>query len=143
MKTFSAKQEDVERNWHVIDLAGLRVGRAASVIASLLRGKHKPIFTPHVDCGDFVVCVNADKIEFSGNKAINKVYHRHSQYPGGLSEIAAHELLDKAPEKVIEYAVQGMLPKNTLGRKIIKKLKVYSGPEHPHQAQQPKAYEID
>lgn len=143
MKTFSAREQDVERAWHVIDLEGKTVGRVASEIAHLLRGKHKPIFTPHVDCGDFVVCINADKVEFSGNKLIDKVYRRHSLYPGGLKEIGAGELMEKAPEKVIEFAVQGMLPKNKLGRKIIKKLKVYAGAEHPHTAQQPQTYEID
>ncbi len=143
MKTYSARQEDVERKWHVIDLEGLRVGRAASVIATLLRGKHKPIYTPHVDCGDFVVCINADKIEFSGNKLSTKMYRRHSQYPGGLKEASAEHLMDVAPEKIIEFAVRGMLPKNKLGNKMIKKLKAYAGPEHPHSAQQPQAYEID
>ncbi|MFP4599473.1 MAG: 50S ribosomal protein L13 [Persicimonas sp.] len=143
MKTYSARQEDVERKWHVVDLEGLRVGRAATVIATLLRGKHKPIYTPHVDCGDFVVCVNADKVEFSGNKLSTKMYRRHSQYPGGLKEASAEHLMDVAPEKIIEFAVRGMLPKNKLGNKMIKKLKAYAGPEHPHSAQQPQAYEID
>lgn len=143
MKTFSAKEKDVERAWHVIDLEGQTVGRAASVIASLLRGKHKPIFTPHVDCGDFVVCINADKVVFTGNKLGDKMYRRHSGYPGGLAEISAEELMAKKPERVIEYAVQGMLPKNSLGRKIIKKLKIYTGDEHPHDAQQPKPYTLD
>lgn len=143
MKTFSAKEADVERKWHLIDLEGKTVGRVASEIAKLLRGKHKPIYTPHVDCGDFVVCVNAEKLVFTGNKTRDKMYRRHSLYPGGLKEISAGELLDKAPEQVIEFAVQGMLPKNKLGRKIIKKLKVYTGSEHPHEAQQPATYEID
>ena len=143
MKTFSAKEKDVERVWHVIDLEGQTVGRAASVIASLLRGKHKPIFTPHVDCGDFVVCVNADKVVFTGNKLGDKMYRRHSGYPGGLAEISAQELLAKKPERVLEYAVQGMLPKNSLGRKMIQKLKVYAGGDHPHDAQQPKPYTLD
>ncbi|QDG53402.1 50S ribosomal protein L13 [Persicimonas caeni] len=143
MKTFSVKEQDVERAWHLVDLEGKTVGRAASEIAKLLRGKHKPIYTPHVDCGDFVVCINADKVEFSGNKLTDKMYRRHSLYPGGLKEIGAGELMEKAPEKVIEFAVQGMLPKNTLGRKIIKKLKVYSGADHPHSAQQPQTFEID
>jgi large subunit ribosomal protein L13 len=143
MKTFSAKEQDIERAWHLIDLEGKTVGRAATEIAILLRGKHKPIYTPHVDCGDFVVCTNADKVQFTGNKLTQKMYRRHSQYPGGLKEIGAGELMEKAPEKVIEFAVQGMLPKNKLGRKIVKKLKVYTGPEHPHSAQQPKTHEID
>lgn len=142
MKTFSAKEKDVVRQWHVIDLDGKTVGRAATEIATLLRGKNKPIYTPHVDCGDFVVCINADKINFTGNKLADKIYRRHSQYPGGLKEISAGELLDKAPEQVIRFAVQGMLPKNSLGRKILKKLKVYAGPNHPHEAQQPQNYPI-
>lgn len=143
MKTFSAREQDVERAWHLIDLEGKTVGRAATEIANLLRGKHKPIYTPHVDCGDFVICINADKVVFTGNKLTQKMYRRHSQYPGGLKEIGAADLMEKAPEKVIEFAVQGMLPKNKLGRKIVKKLKVYTGPEHPHSAQLPKTHEID
>lgn len=142
MKTFSARAEDVERQWHLIDLEGKTVGRVATEIATLLRGKHKPIFTPHVDCGDFVVCINADKLVFTGNKLTDKYYRRHSLYPGGLKEIRAGELMEKAPEQVIEFAVQGMLP-NKLGRKMIKKLKVYAGSEHPHAAQQPQSHEID
>lgn len=142
MKTFSAKEQDVVRAWHVIDLEGKTVGRAASQIAELLRGKHKPTFTPHVDCGDYVVCINAEKLHFTGNKLTDKYYRRHTQFPGGLKEISAGALLERAPEQVLELAVQGMLPKNSLGRKMIKKLKVYAGPEHPHQAQQPQTYEI-
>lgn len=142
MKTFSAREQDIERAWHVIDLEGQTVGRAATEIARLLRGKHKPLFTPHVDCGDYVVCINADKIHFTGNKLSDKFYRRHSQYPGGLKEISAGKLLQKAPEKIIEFAVQGMLPKNSLGRKCLKKLRVYAGPQHPHEGQQPQTYKI-
>ena len=143
MKTFSAKKVDVERAWWVVDLEGKTVGRAASEIATLLRGKHKAIFTPHVDTGDFVVCINADKVVFTGNKFDNKMYYRHSGYPGGLSEISAKDLLERHPERIITFAVKGMLPKNKLGRQMVKKLKVYTGTEHPHQAQEPKTYELD
>ena len=142
MKTFSAKESDVQRAWHVVDLDGATVGRAATKIAEVLRGKHKPIYTPHVDCGDFVVCINAEKVVFSGNKMRDKVYNRHSGYPGGLASIRAEELIDRAPDKVITYAVQGMLPGSKLGRKMLKKLKVYAGDEHPHEAQQPEPMEI-
>jgi len=142
MKTFSAKEKDVVRQWHVIDLEGKTVGRAATEIANLLRGKNKPIYTPHVDCGDFVVCINAEKINFTGNKLDDKMYRRHSNYPGGLKEITAGSLLEKAPEQIIRFAVQGMIPKNSLGRKILKKLKVYAGPNHPHEAQQPQNHPI-
>ncbi len=142
MKTFSAKEADIERDWHVVDLEGKTVGRAASEIAKILRGKNKPIYTPHVDCGDFVVCINADKVEFSGNKMRDKIYDRHSGYPGGLKSISAEKLLERKPELVIKYAVQGMLPNNSLGKKILKKLKPYPGEEHPHQAQQPQPLEL-
>lgn len=142
MKTFSAKEKDVVRKWHVIDLEGKTVGRAATEIAILLRGKNKPIYTPHVDCGDFVVCINAEKVKFTGNKLDDKMYRRHSNYPGGLKEISAGSLLERAPEQVIRFAVQGMIPKNSLGRKILNKLKVYAGPNHPHEAQQPQNYPI-
>lgn len=137
MKTISVKTEDANRAWHVLDLDGVPVGRAAAKIASVLRGKHKPSFTPHNDCGDFVVVVNADKVAFSGNKLRDKKYYRHSGYPGGIRERSAGEMLDRYPERVITIAVRGMLPKNKLGRKLIKKLKVYTGPEHPHSAQNP------
>ena len=143
MKTYSAKEKDVERKWWHVDLEGQTLGRAATQIATLLRGKHKPIFTPHVDCGDFVVVTNCEKVEMTGNKHDDKMYHRHTGYPGGLDEISAGELLERKPEKVIEYAVWGMLPKNKLGKRIFKKLKVYEGPDHPHGAQQPDDYDID
>lgn len=142
MKTFSAKESDIERAWHVVDLEGATLGRAASEIAHLLRGKHKPTFTPHVDCGDFVVIVNCEKVEMTGNKWDTEMHRRYSGYPGGLSEATAREVLEKKPELVIETAVRGMLPKNRLGRKMIKKLKIYVGSEHPHEAQQPQAYEL-
>lgn len=142
MKTYSAKQQDVERAWHLIDLEGKTVGRAATEIATLLRGKHKPTFTPHVDTGDFVICINADKVVFTGDKLTDKFYFRHSGYPGGLKVMSAEEVLAKSPEDIIKFAVRGMLPKNKLGRQIIKKFKVYVGAEHPHSAQEPVAYEL-
>ncbi len=141
--TISVKTEDADRAWHVVDLKGVSVGRAAARIASVIRGKHKPSFTPHTDTGDFVVCINAEKVGLTGNKLSDKMYYRHSNYPGGLTEISAGELLAKHPERVIEFAVRGMLPKNRLGRRLIRKLKVYTGPEHPHAAQQPQPLSID
>lgn len=135
--TYMAKPGSVERKWYVVDAAGWRVGRLATHIASILRGKHKPEFTPHVDTGDFVVVINADKVEFSGKKWTDKKYRRHSGYPGGLKEVTAQEMLQKHPERLLYYAVRGMLPHNTLGRQQLKKLKVYAGAEHPHEAQQP------
>ena len=138
MKTYSAKKGDVERNWVVVDAEGQVLGRLASRIALILRGKDKPIFTPHVDTGDFVVVVNADKVILSGNKLDEKVYYWHSGYPGGIKNIKAKDLLEKKPEELVRKAVKGMLPKNKLGRKIFNKLKVYAGPDHPHEAQQPR-----
>ena len=142
MKTYSAKSSDVERKWWIVDLEGKTVGRAASEIATLLRGKHKPIFTPHVDTGDFVVCINADKVVFTGNKLDQKNYYHHSGYPGGLKSITAKDLLEKDPTAVMQAAVKGMLPKNKLGRQVIKKLKVYAADTHPHEAQKPETYEL-
>jgi large subunit ribosomal protein L13 len=139
--TYMAKPNAVERKWYVIDATGKRVGRLASEIASILRGKHKPEFTPHVDTGDFVIVVNADKVVFSGQKLYKKIYRRHSGYPGGLKEIRAVDLLKTHPERVLYLAVKGMLPHNSLGRKQLTKLKVYAGPNHPHQAQQPIPWE--
>ncbi|MBX5435827.1 MAG: 50S ribosomal protein L13 [Alicyclobacillaceae bacterium] len=136
-KTYMAKPNAVARKWYVIDATGQRVGRLATEIARLLRGKHKPEYTPHVDTGDFVIVVNADKVVFAGDKMETKVYRHHSGYPGGLKEIRAAELLKKHPERILERAVRGMLPHNSLGRKQFTKLKVYAGPDHPHQAQQP------
>ena len=142
MKTYSAKSSDVERKWWIVDLEGKTVGRAASEIATLLRGKHKPTFTPHVDTGDFVVCINADKVVFTGNKLDQKNYYHHSGYPGGLKSITAKDLLEKDPTAVMQAAVKGMLPKNKLGRQVIKKLKVYAADTHPHEAQKPETYEL-
>lgn len=142
MKTYSAKSSDVERKWWIVDLEGKTVGRAASEIATLLRGKHKPTFTPHVDTGDFVVCINADKVVFTGNKLDQKNYYHHSGYPGGLKSITAKGLLEKDPTAVMQAAVKGMLPKNKLGRQVIKKLKVYAADTHPHEAQKPETYEL-
>src|SRR5690606_1640925 len=140
--TYMANNESVERKWYVIDAEGQRLGRLASEVAALLRGKHKPIYTPHVDTGDYVIVINAEKIELTGNKLKDKKYYRHSGYPGGLKERTAEEMLAKHPERVIELAVKGMLPKGPLGRKMFKKLHVYSGPEHKHQAQKPEVYEL-
>jgi large subunit ribosomal protein L13 len=137
MKTYSAKPHEVEQNWLLVDAEGQTLGRMAASIATRLRGKHKPEYTPHIDTGDFVVVINADKVKVTGNKAKGKIYHAHSGFPGGLKSISFEKLLDKAPERVIKLAVKGMLPKNPLGRAMFKKLKVYAGAEHPHGAQQP------
>jgi large subunit ribosomal protein L13 len=142
LKTFSAREEDVEKKWLVIDAEDKIVGRLATQIATVLRGKNKPIFTPHVDTGDFVVVVNADKVRFTGRKWSQKKYYRHSGYPGGLKEIVANKLLQQKPEEIIKHAVWGMIPHNRLGRKMIKKLKIYTGSEHPHQAQKPEVLEV-
>ena len=142
MKTLFAKKNEVERKWYVVDASDLVLGRLATRIATYLRGKHKPIFTPHVDTGDFVVVVNAGKVRFTGRKLDQKVYYRHSNYPGGLRAETAKNLLSRRPEQVLVNAVHGMLPKNRLGRQMIKKLKVYGGPEHPHSAQQPEPLSI-
>ena len=142
MRTFSPKSSDVTRQWHVIDASDVVLGRLASQAAILLRGKHKPIFAPHVDTGDFVIIVNASKISLSGAKPTQKLAYRHSGYPGGLKQVGYEELLTKRPEKAVELAVKGMLPHNKLARQIIKKLKVYPGAEHPHAAQQPQPFEI-
>lgn len=137
MKTISAAPSTIEREWHIVDLEGQTLGRAAAKVASVLRGKHKPTFTPHEDTGDFVICINAEKVVLTGRKLEQKMYRRHSQYPGGLKEIVAKDLLAKRPESVFEFAVQGMLPKGPLGRRMLKKLNVYAGAEHPHTAQKP------
>jgi large subunit ribosomal protein L13 len=142
VRTYSPKPGDVPREWHVIDATDVVLGRLASQAATLLRGKHKPTFAPHVDTGDFVVIVNAGKIALSGNKRDAKLAYRHSGFPGGLTGVPYGELLDKDPRKAVERAVWGMLPKNRLSRKLLKKLKVYSGPEHPHKAQQPNDFKI-
>jgi len=138
MKTIFANKETLaERRWWLVDADGKVLGRLATEVADVLRGKNKAIFTPHVDTGDFVVVINAEKVKLTGNKLSDKMYHRHSGFIGGLKSISAGNLLQKKPEAVIQHAVKGMLPKNRLGRKMIKKLKVYAGPEHPHEAQQP------
>lgn len=138
MSTQVAKQSDIQRNWFVVDMEDKVLGRVATEIARVLRGKHKPIFTPSVDTGDFVVVVNASKLKLTGNKLADKMYHRHTGYPGGLRSINAEKLLASKPEELIKKAVKGMLPKNKLGRQMFKKLKVYGGAEHPHDAQAPK-----
>ena len=140
--TVSAKGSEVERNWWVVDASGHKVGRLASQIATILRGKHKPSFTPHVDCGDFVVVINADKVELAPKRAAQKEYDWYTGYPGGRRTETFQEAMDRHPERVIERAVHGMLPKNRLGRQINKKLKVYAGESHPHTAQQPKTLEL-
>ena len=137
MKTYTLKASEIERNWYVVDATDQVLGRLASEIAKILRGKNKPTFTPHMDGGDFVIVVNAEKVKLTGNKMKDKMYHNHSGYPGGIKSIPAEELLVKKPEDLIRRAVKGMLPKNPLGRKTITKLKVYAGSEHPHGAQQP------
>jgi large subunit ribosomal protein L13 len=142
VRTYSPKPGDIHRTWHVIDASDVVLGRLAVQSATLLRGKHKPIYAPHMDTGDFVVIVNAEKVALSSNKAQTKKLHRHSGFPGGLTSTPIGELLEKDARKVVEAAVWGMLPKNKLGRQIIKKLKVYSGPTHPHQAQQVEPFEI-
>ncbi|MGQ9725296.1 MAG: 50S ribosomal protein L13 [Tepidimonas sp.] len=141
-KTFSAKPAEVVHEWFVIDATDKVLGRVASEVARRLRGKHKAIYTPHVDTGDFIIVVNADKIKVTGNKALDKVYYRHTGYPGGIRSINFRDLQAKHPGRALEKAVKGMLPKGPLGYAMIKKLKVYAGPEHPHGAQQPKALEI-
>ena len=142
MRTYSPKGNDITRQWHVIDASDVVLGRLASQAAVLLRGKHKPIFAPHVDTGDFVIVINEDKVALSGNKLEQKRAYRHSGYPGGLRSISYGELMEKYPERIVEKAIRGMLPKNSLGRKTLRKLKVYAGPDHPHQAQQPVPFEI-
>ncbi len=141
-KTYSAKSETVARDWFVVDATGKALGRLASEIATRLRGKHKAIYTPHVDTGDYIVVINAEKVRVTGNKMTDKNYYRHTGYPGGIKEISFDKLIEKAPERVIETAVKGMLPKNPLGRSMFRKLKVYAGSEHNHSAQQPKVLEI-
>ena len=142
MKTFSAKSADVQRGWYIVDATGKVLGRVASEIARRLRGKHKPEFTPHVDTGDYIVVVNADKLRVTGNKTKDKLYHRHTGYPGGIYSTSFEKLQQKHPERVLHLAVKGMLPKGPLGYAMIKKMKVYAGGEHPHSAQQPKTLEI-
>jgi large subunit ribosomal protein L13 len=142
VRTFTPKPGDVERRWHVIDATDVVLGRLATQAATLLRGKHKPTFAPHVDTGDFVIVINADKVVLTGNKAAQKLAYRHSGFPGGLSSVPYTELLAKNPERAVEKAIRGMLPKNSLARKQLTKLKVYSGAVHPHAAQDPQPFQI-
>ncbi|AKX44657.1 50S ribosomal protein L13 [Thiopseudomonas alkaliphila] len=142
MKTFTAKPETVKRDWYVVDAAGQTLGRLATEIASRLRGKHKPEYTPHVDAGDYIVVINAEQVRVTGKKTSDKIYYSHTGFPGGIKEISFEKLIAKAPERVIENAVKGMLPNNPLGRAMYRKLKVYAGAEHPHTAQQPQELKI-
>ncbi|MEP5764463.1 MAG: 50S ribosomal protein L13 [Halieaceae bacterium] len=142
MKTFSAKAEEVQRDWFIVDAEEKTLGRLASEIAHRLRGKHKAEYTPHVDTGDYIVVINAEKVKVTGAKTTDKIYHSHTGYPGGLKSISFEKLIEKAPERVLQSAVKGMLPRNPLGRAMFKKLKVYAGTEHPHTAQQPQPLNI-
>jgi large subunit ribosomal protein L13 len=142
VRTFTAKTAEIEREWYVVDAEGQTLGRLASRIAPIIRGKHKPIYTPHLDCGDYVIVINADKVRVTGQKMERKFYYHHSGYPGGLKGISLRDQLATYPERVLQSAVKGMLPKNKLGRRMIKKLKVYAGDSHPHEAQQPKPLEL-
>lgn len=142
MNTYVTKPAEVERSWFVVDAEGQTLGRLATRVAAVLRGKHKPIYSPSVDCGDYVIVINAEKIKVTGNKLDQKIYYRHSGYPGGLTEITLRRQLELYPHRVIESAVRGMLPKNKLGRKMFKKLKAYAGTEHPHEAQRPLPFEL-
>lgn len=143
MKTYYAKPQDVEREWLLIDATDLVLGRVATKVAHILKGKHKPQYTPHIDTGDFVIIINAEKIRLTGVKSTSKEYYRHSGYPGGLKVESFEEAMEKHPERVFEHAVKGMLPKNKLGRAMGKKLKVYAGSEHPHMAQQPREIKME
>lgn len=143
MKTFSAKPHEVRRDWYIVDATGKTLGRLSTEIARRLRGKHKPEYTPHVDTGDYIVVVNAEKIRVTGNKLNDKMYHRHTGYIGNLKSISLSRLLDEAPERAVQYAVKGMLPRGPLGRKILSKLRVFAGPEHSHTAQQPIPLEVN
>ena len=142
MKSFDAKPADIERKWYVIDANGQTLGRLASQVAMILRGKHKPIYTPHVDCGDHVIVINADKVVLTGKKLDQKVYYRYSGYIGGLKETSARTMLATKPEKMVYEAIKGMMPKNSLGRQMLTKLRVYKGAEHEHAAQKPEAYTL-
>jgi large subunit ribosomal protein L13 len=142
MKTYSAKAESVERDWYIVDAADKTLGRLATQVASRLRGKHKPEYTPHVDTGDYIVIINAEKVTVTGNKATKKIYYSHTGYPGGIKDITFEKLMEKAPERALQSAVKGMLPKGPLGREMFRKLKIYVGSEHPHAAQQPQTLEL-
>jgi len=139
VRTFTAKTAEIKRQWYIVDAQGQTLGRLASKIAPILKGKHKPTYTPHLDCGDFVVVINVDKVRVTGRKLDQKIYYRHTEYPGGLKSINLRDQLAQHPDRVLMSAVKGMLPKNRLGRQMIKKLKLYAGEAHPHQAQQPKS----
>lgn len=141
-KTFTPKPADISQEWLVVDATDVPLGRLASAVAQLLRGKHKPTFAPHVDGGDYVIVVNAEKIAISGNKAVDKMYYRHSGFPGGLRELNFTQMRERYPERIIQAAVKGMTPKNRLGRQIMSKLRVYAGPDHPHAAQSPRVYDV-
>jgi len=143
MRTFSAREADVQRRWLVVDAEGKTLGRLAAQVASVLKGKHKPIYTPHVDTGDHVIVVNAAKVRLTGTKPVKKTYFHHSMYPGGATWTRLTEMLAKHPERVVQRAVRGMMPKNRLGDAMYKKLKVYAGPEHPHSAQQPETWNLE
>jgi len=140
--TYSAKASEINHEWFIIDATDLTVGRLATEVATLLRGKHKPTFTPNMDCGDFVIIINAEKVVFTGNKLQNKKYYRHTGHPGGIKSETAEKLMGRAPERIMEQAIKGMLPKNILGRQMYRKLFVYKGSEHPHAAQKPKEYKL-
>ncbi|MGJ9384520.1 50S ribosomal protein L13 [Salipaludibacillus neizhouensis] len=140
--TYMAKPSEVERKWHVVDAEDKTLGRLSTEVASLLRGKHKPMFTPHIDTGDHVIIINAEKIHLTGNKLQDKMYYRHSQYPGSLKSMSAGEMRDRKPVKLLELSIKGMLPKGSLGRQMYKKLNVYTGTEHPHAAQKPEVFEL-
>jgi large subunit ribosomal protein L13 len=142
MKTYSAKKDEVQRDWYVVDAEGKVLGRLASEIARRLRGKHKPVYTPHVDTGDFIIVVNAGKVFLTGKKLADKLYHHYSGYPGGLKSVTAGKLLKEKPERVLRLAVQGMLPKNSLGRAMLRKLKIYTGSDHNHEAQCPRVLSV-
>lgn len=142
VKTYVTKPDEVKREWFVVDASGKTLGRLATEVARILRGKHKPIYSPMIDVGDYVIVVNAEKVQVTGRKLTQKFYYRHSGYPGGFKQVSLRDMLARHPTRVIEYAVWGMLPKNALGRRMFKKLKVYAGPDHPHQAQNPKPLEL-
>ncbi len=142
MSSFIQKPAEVERKWYVVDAEGKTLGRMASAVAAILRGKNKPTYTPHVDCGDYVIIINADKVAVTGKKRQDKIYKRHTGYPGGLRELTFEQLMEKHPEEVVRHAVKGMMPNGKLGRKMFKKLKVYAGPEHDHAAQKPEVLDI-
>lgn len=142
MKTYIPKKDDIQRKWYIIDATDKVPGRMATVIANKLRGKDKPIFSPHMDCGDFVIIINAEKVKLTGNKLDSKLYHRHSGFPGGYKNLSAKEMLEKKPTKVMEFAISGMLPKNKLRKIFMEKCKIYVGEEHPHEAQKPETLEV-